>query len=392
MNALPLMILLLLFITAALMTIAVITILNVLTFPRLRPAPPLEHPPHITVLIPARNEAAVIAATVESLLGQDYPRLRVIVLDDNSDDQTGEIARAAAKGDRRLRILKGMPLLPGWLGKNWACHQLAQSALEELGEADDLLLFTDADVTWKPGALQALAAMQQKRRADLLTVWSTQTTVTWGERLVVPLMALVILGYLPAVLVHYTRWSSFAAANGQALMFRRAAYEAVGGHSATRAAIVEDITFARRIKANGARLLMADGAGLITCRMYRSWQQVRDGYAKNIIAGYGSVIGLLIGWVFHWLIFLVPLLLFVISLFAPLTPISPLWEGMLTLIGITIRALTAAATRQRVGDAVLMPISALLMTRIALQAIYWQIRYGGPQWKGRTIRTAKQTS
>ncbi len=390
MNALPL-IFLLVFITAALISISAITILNVLTFPRVRPAPLPENPPHITVLIPARNEAAVIAATVESLLSQDYPRLRVIVLDDNSDDQTGEIARAAAKGDRRLRILKGLPLLPDWLGKNWACHQLAQSALEELGEADDLLLFTDADVTWKPGALQAIAAMQRQRRADLLTVWSTQTTVTWGERLVVPLMALVILGYLPAVLVHRTRWSAFAAANGQALLFSRAAYEMVGGHSATRAAIVEDITFARRIKTNGARLVMADGAGMITCRMYRNWRQVRDGYAKNIIAGYGSVIGLLLGSAFHWLIFLVPPILFMISLFAPITPISPLWEGMLTLIGITIRALTAAVTRQRVIDAIFMPVSALLMTRIAAQALYWQIRYGGPQWKGRTIRQAKQT-
>ncbi len=390
MSALPL-IFLLLFVTAALISISAITILNVLTFPRVRPAALPENPPQITVLIPARNEAAVIAATVESLLGQDYPRLRVIVLDDNSDDQTGEIARAAAKGDRRLRILKGLPLLTGWLGKNWACHQLAQSALEEPGEDDDLLLFTDADVTWKPGALQAIAAMQRQRRADLLTVWSTQTTITWGERLVVPLMALVILGYLPAVLVHRTRWSAFAAANGQALLFRRAAYQAVGGHSATRAAIVEDITFARRIKTHGARLLMADGAGMIACRMYRNWRQVRDGYAKNIIAGYGSVIGLLLGSAFHWLIFLVPPILFVISLFTPLTPISPLWEGMLTLIGITLRALTAAATRQRVIDAIFMPLSALLMTRIAAQALYWQIRYGGPQWKGRTIRPAKQT-
>ncbi|MDX2161585.1 MAG: glycosyltransferase [bacterium] len=381
--------LLLLFVTAALIAMTSIAVVNTLTFPRLRrtaaPLAPGAYP-RLAVLIPARNEAAVIAATIRSLLAQEYPNARVILLDDGSDDGTGEIARAAADGDPRLRILNGSPLLPGWLGKNWACHQLAQSALSELEAPDDVLIFTDADVTWEPGALTALVHMLTRHRVDLLTVWSTQTTITWGERLVVPLMALVILGYLPALLTNRTRWSAFAAANGQCLAFRRAAYQAVGGHAAVKSSIVEDITFARRIKRKGLRLWMADGAGLVVCRMYRSWQQVRDGYAKNIIAGYGSVFGLALGAVFHWLVFLLPPIVLIVSLFNPVTPLSPWWELALTALGIGVRALTAAATRQRVIDALWMPVSALLMTRIAAQALYWQLRYGGPQWKGRTIR------
>ncbi len=148
-------------------------------------------------------------------------------------------------------------------------------------------MFTDADVRWEPGALDALAHELEAGGADLLTVWPTQQTVTWGERLVVPLMAFSVLGYLPALLVHHARQPAFAAANGQCLAFRRAAYERLGGHAAVRSDIVEDIS-ARRAKRLGLRLRMADGAGLVRCRMYERWSEVRDGYAKNLLAGHGG--------------------------------------------------------------------------------------------------------
>lgn len=371
-----------LFAASALVVIALIAILNTLTFPRLRCAPSTQPLPRVSVLIPARNEAAVIGATVRALLGQRGIEFELIILDDHSSDGTGAAALAAAAGDPRLRVLDGADLPAGWLGKNWACHQLAGAA------SAPILIFTDADVRWEPGALAALAAELERSRADLLTVWPTQTTITWGERLVVPLMALVILGYLPAPLVHRTRWPAFAAANGQCLAFRRAAYTAVGGHAAVRGSIIEDIALARRVKAHGLRLRMVDGAGLIGCRMYTDWPSVRDGFAKNILAGYGGRVSfLLLAAVFHWSIFLLPPAWLVAGAFVPFAgwPLAPL---LLTALGLAIRALTAAVTRQRPLDALLMPLSVLLMTVIAAQAIWWQWRYGGPRWKGRTIAPA----
>ncbi|MFQ3567246.1 MAG: glycosyltransferase family 2 protein, partial [Aggregatilineales bacterium] len=177
-------------------------------------------------------------------------------------------------------------------------------------------------------------------------------------------------------------------ANGQCLAFRRSAYTAVGGHAAVRGSIIEDIALARRAKAHGLRLRMVDGAGLIGCRMYTDWPSVRDGYAKNILAGYGGRVSfLLLATVFHWLIFLLPPVWLAVGSFVPLAdwPLAPL---LLTTLGIATRALTAAVTRQRPLDAVLMPLSVILMTRIAAQAIFWQQRYGGPRWKGRTIAPA----
>jgi chlorobactene glucosyltransferase len=223
-----------------------------------------------------------------------------------------------------------------------------------------------------------------RTQADLLTVWPTQETQSWGERLVVPLMALVIIGYLPLLLVHHTPWPSLAAANGQCLAFRRKAYQAIGGHAALRDNGLEDVNFARRIKASGLRLRMADGAGLVNCRMYPDWPSVRDGFAKNILAGYGGSVIFL----FHWLVFLLPwfwLLEFTIYDLRLTIDYSPFAPLLLVGLGLTVRMLTAAATRQRLGDALLMPLSVLLMTRIAAQALWWHW-HGGPRWKGRIVR------
>lgn len=375
------MTLLAVFIALVLIGMVFISTTNALLFPRLRLRPEPAPAPFVSILIPARNEAALIGPTVRGLLDQAYPGFELIVLDDNSNDSTAETCRAAGNGDARLKVLSGSPLPGGWLGKNWACHQLAQAARGER------LVFTDADVQWAPGALSALVAEMEQADAGLLTVWPTQETVTWGERLVIPLMALVIVAYLPVPLVHYSPWPAFAAANGQCMAFRRRAYDLVGGHAAVKDKIIEDITLARRIKKAVQRLHLVDGAGLVNCRMYRDWPAVRAGYAKNILAGYGDRVSfLLLATVFHWLLFLAPWLWLGLGWLKPDLPGWPWWPLVLAGLGVGLRMLSAAVTRQRLLDALFLPVSVLLMTRIAFQAIWWRWRYGGPVWKGRVIR------
>lgn len=356
---------------------AIIAILNALTFPRLRQSSAvLLSNPLVSVLIPMRNEAQGIAQTVQSLLAQDYPNLEILLLDDNSSDNCAALAKTAANNDLRLRVFSGLSLPPGWLGKTWACHQLSKQA------RGNYLLFTDADVRWEPGAISALMAEAQKTRSDLLTVWPTQTTVTRGERLVVPLMGFSILAYLPVLAVHYTPWPVFAAAMGQCLLFRRAAYQKVGGHAAIQDKITDDMAFAYAIKRGHLRLRAADASGLIQTRMYNNWPQVRDGFAKNILTGHGnSVLLLLLSAIFHWWLFIVPWFLLIHFSLSHQSFIFPL---LLISLGFAIRALTAATTRQRILDSVFMPISVFLMTIIAIQSIRWHFS-GGTQWKGRKI-------
>ncbi len=314
---------------------------------------------------------------MRALLAQDYPTFEVILLDDDSHDDTYALALGEGRGDTRLTVAHGAPLPPAWGGKNWACHQLAAMAQH------DLLIFTDADVIWSEGALAAVVRSVHAYQADLLTVWPTQQTVTWIERLVVPLMAFSVFAYLPSWLVHRTPYPTAAAATGQCMAFRRAAYNAIGGHGAVRATVLEDVTLARRVKAAGLRLVMIEAAGLILCRMYLGWRQVFDGYTKNILAGHGRSIPLLIAsTIFHLALFVLPLVWLVAGFFASV-PFWPRWPLALLALGIGARALTAYCTRQRVGDALLMPLSVLLLSAIALRASWRQLRHGGQSWKGR---------
>lgn len=341
-----------------------------------------------------RDETAVIAETVRSWLAQDYPNFEILILDDGSRDDSAKIAREAAGGDSRLTIVQGNALPDGWLGKSWACQQLSEQAHGEH------LLFTDADVRWGPNALSALMAESARTNADLLTVWPTQINVTWGERLVVPLIGFAIQAYLPVLAVHHLPWPIFAHAMGQCLLFKREAYEQIGGHESIRNQVVDDMAFACAIKRHKLRLRAADGNRLIQTRMYQNWKQVRDGFAKNILAGHGGRVAfLLFSTLFHWWMFIVPWILIVrysffdigYSIFdTRILEYSNIEYSIITFafMGILTRALTAAVTRQRVRDAVLMPVSVVLMTVIAAQALRWHFG-GGPRWKGRKINQGR---
>ena len=149
--------------------------------------------------------------------------------------------------------------MAGW-AKNWACHQWSEAA------TGDILIFTDADVRWQPDALTAVVAELAQHEVDAMSIWPMQVTGTWAERLVVPLMAFLILGYTPLRLFNRVNWPGTAIATGQYLLFVRSAYESIGGHAVARSAIVEDVVLLHRVKR--ARLWMhnVDGAGLLTCR------------------------------------------------------------------------------------------------------------------------------
>ena len=363
--------------SVALSGMLLILLSNLLSFPSLSESEVSSRKAKVSVLIPARNEEAVIGSSIRSLLRQSYSRMEIFILNDSSDDGTEVVAVEASGNDRRLQVIPGKPVPRGWLAKNWACQQLAEQA------SGEILIFADADVKWHPRALDSLICEMERTGASMLAVMPTQKTVSWPERLCVPLMALAIHAYLPASAVHRTTHPLLAAANGQCLAFRRTAYERVDGHASVRENILDDVGLARRVKGAGLPLHMAEADGLITCRMYRDWTTVREGYAKNILAGFGGVAGLFAGTVFHWVVFVFPWCLFGLGFTGEGVPWHPYWALLLVSAGVCVRAISAWRTGQRAVDALLLPVSVLLMTGIAIQAVWWHWRYGGPLWKGR---------
>jgi len=256
-------------------------VFNTLTVRRLDQYPPAPRWPRVSVLVPARNEEDCIEACVTSLLAQDYPDFEVMVLDDHSSDRTGEILLNLTERYPHLRVLTGKPLPPGWLGKHWACHQLAEAATGEL------LLFTDADTRHKPHMLRHSVSALFAEHADLLTAFPREEVVTWGERLILPFIGFGIFTFLPIRLIQRLRWTTLAVTIGQFMLFRRQAYDAVGGYEAVRGEVLDDVRLGQRLIEAGFEWRLLDGTRDVVCRMYRGFWDAVDGFGKNLFAVFG---------------------------------------------------------------------------------------------------------
>ncbi len=261
--------------------LAFVTLFNVLFFRAIPPSAKPSTTPFVSILLPARNEEENLERVLSSLANQDYPAFEVLVLDDDSTDATGRIAASWSEHDHRVRVLQGDPLPPGWAGKPHACHQLAAAARGQL------LLFIDADTVHQPHSVTAAVAELQRSGADLLTLLPHQVMGSFWEKLLLPLLYFVALTFLPMPLVAILRNPKIAMGNGQFMLFRKEAYGKIGGHASVRTALVEDVWLARRIKEFGHRLVIRDGASLVSCRMYRSLRDVWQGFSKNLFAGFG---------------------------------------------------------------------------------------------------------
>ena len=339
-----------------------------------------ERPPRVSVLVPARNEEANIGDCVRSLLSQDYPDFEVIVLDDGSRDRTGEILAELAARNPRLRVIAGRELPAGWLGKHWACQQLGEAADGEL------LLFTDADTRHGPRSLWNGAAAALAQGADLLTAFPRQEVVTWSEKLVVPFFPWSLLSFLPLVLAYRVRSPALCAAIGQYMLFRRAAYEQIGGYAAVRADAVDDIALGRRIKAHGLRWRMANASQDVRCRMYRDAHQVFEGFSKNLFAGFGyRVLPFVFVWLWIGIIFLQPVLIAALAVAGvPLSAYSLATAAAGVFFALLLWGISDRCFRFPLYLALLYPISIVLALVIAGRSLVLAVR-GRSTWKERTL-------
>lgn len=233
----------------------------------------------ISVLIPARNEARNLPATLEAVLANRDVDLEVIVLDDHSTDGTADVVRCLQRLDPRLRLEFAPPLPPGWCGKQHACHVLAQRAIHPW------LAFIDADVRLAPDGLMRLAEQAQANGVDLLSGVPRQETGSLSEKLLLPLIHFILLGFLPMHAMRRSRSERFAAGCGQLMFARRAAYEACGGHARILTSLHDGLQLPRVFRRAGFRTDLCDATRIASCRMYTTDGEVWRGLAKNATEG-----------------------------------------------------------------------------------------------------------
>lgn len=330
----------------------------------------------VSILVPARDEADRIGPCVRAALASRWGDLEVLILDDRSSDATAAVARRAAAGDPRLAVLAGAPRPDGWLGKPWACAQLAAAARGEV------LVFVDADVTLAPHAVAAAVALVDAG-LDLACPYPRQVANGVLARLVQPLLQWSWLTFLPLRLAERSPRPSLTAANGQVMACTAAAYAAVGGHGAVRGEVLEDLALARACKEAGLRAGVADGTDLATCHMYRTADDLVAGYTKSLWSAFGSPAGATGAGALLWWLYAQP----VVDLAAGLSrrDLRAVRSAAIRYgLGVAGRAVAARRTGGRVSDAPAHPASVLALLWLLVVSVTGR-RRGTLQWRGRPV-------
>lgn len=346
-------------------------------------APPI-NAPLVTVIVPARNEAHNIARCVSAILASTYPRLELVVVDDGSADGTAEIARKAAAGDSRARVVMNSPLPEGWFGKQWACTTGAREARGEV------LLFTDADTYHGSDLVTRSVNAMRRKGADMFSVAGKQEMGGFWERVIQPQMfSILSMRYGGTESVNNSRHASGKIANGQCIFFKRSSYDEIGGHASVRTLVAEDMMLAQTVFARGRKVVLMLGVNQLSTRMYTSLQGLIDGWRKNVFAaGLDSVPFGAVGRVLFPLALLVPpvmqLLPLVVLVLGALGMVSGglvVWATTATIATLVWWIVVYAQLGESVAYAFAYPLGALVLLYIFTTAI---IRGRRVSWKGRT--------
>lgn len=321
----------------------------------------------IAILIPMRNEEKNVRGILNSVLSSTrLSSAQVVVLNDNSVDQTSSLLQGFKD---RTETINGAALQDGWLGKPFACHQLAQNSQGEY------LVFLDADVRPLPQAISSSITLLNELGWDFISPYPAQRAPTFLMRLIQPLLQWSWFSSVPLRLAEQHRFASTMIANGQFFIVRRSAYNAIGGHTSVKHEILEDLNLARNLQAAGYRGGVAEGSQLIECTMYDTNKELIAGYTKSLWKAFGGKLGTL---------FAVSLLLF-----TQVVPLVLLLSGKLlgsiAFVAVAMTHLLAALkTRARFTNVLLHPLAALLLIGLICES-YRRKSLGRLEWRGRRV-------
>lgn len=331
----------------------------------------------ISVLIPARDEEGRIGRLLQSLANQTVRPEEILILDDHSADGTAAVIQKWGKKLPNLRLINGRELEEGWLGKSFACHQLAHQA------QGSWFLFLDADITLEPEAIAAVRAEAGRMKRGMASGFPKTICTSWLEKLVVPLMPFTIACHLPLRFAERAKNPKFAAACGGFILIERDTYFTSGGHEAIRSSLLDDMDLARQVKKKGLPMHLLRIHPFVSVRMYEGNRQVWNGYRKNIFPGINrSWMLLAFLSLFYSLLYLLP----------PAAVAAGLIIGSLPLFlagaagygaGVLIKWLTDRSNGLSGSYAPFIPFSIFCLLAIAADSVRTGFSSRGYEWKGR---------
>ena len=328
----------------------------------------IDQPYLVSILIPARNEEKNIASTLNCIQSISYKNIEVMVFDDQSDDRTAEIVLKISADDNRISLIQSPGLEKGWIGKNFACNNLARAA------SGRYLLFLDADVNIHKDILNKTIFMMRKYDLKMLSIFPVQILKTFGEKITVPIMHYVLLSLLPLIFTRISPFTSHSAANGQFILFDSEVYKKLQPHKEFKYSAVEDIKIARYYKKRKYKIACLTGYEDVKCRMYRNYKNALNGFVKNVLTFFGdSAFMAILFWFFTTFGF-VPVLFI-----QPILLITYLLLYFLTIAFISIRA-----KQNMFENVIYTPFRAFALLHFIIKAVYSK-HTKNYQWKGRDI-------
>ncbi|MEN9919902.1 MAG: hypothetical protein RL662_2338 [Bacteroidota bacterium] len=238
----------------------------------------------VSILIPARNEEQTIGNLLNDIDKLSYTNYEVLVYNDESTDNTAHLVEQHIASNPKIKLVEGIKLEKGWLGKNFACHQLATKAQGRY------LLFLDADVQVANNIIEKTVGLMQRHKLGLLSIFPKQIIKNKEVLLTIPLMNWILLSLLPLVFVRWSSWVSFSAANGQFMLFDADVYKLTQPHATCKASKAEDISICKYLKKRKIKVMTILGNDQIKCTMYTSLDESIDGFSKNIFAFFSDSI------------------------------------------------------------------------------------------------------
>ncbi len=346
-----------------------ITLANVLFWPRVRPSLNAADA-SVSVLIPARNEEGNLPDCLDRVMRQGDVVAEILVCDDHSTDATSTVISDYSNRDPRIRAIPARPLPAGWIGKNFVCANLADSA------SGRYFLFLDADARLHDDAITSLVTEMECRRLQLLSCWPGLEMLTFVEQALMPMLNFVVFSIYPGPMSLFFSYPSLALAHGACLMIERESYREIGGHSVVRNQIFEDTRLARLWRERRLRGLCLDGHGVVSVRMYSSFAQIWLGFQKNFYPAFRSDISFWAFMLFHTTFYLGPFLLL---------PLSASGGLLLVVLAILLtRLLLAIRFSQPPWTVIFHPFSQVLLLLLGISS-WWRCRTGqGVEWKGRS--------